>query len=137
MVPDGQRGERVALSFDEAGKQVLADYTAANVGEQVAVTVDTSVVSAPRIQEVIGDGEATITGQFTEEQARALASTLANRPLPVELTAESSDTETVVVERGWTALRIGLLAGGLILVLAVIAVVGYLISATRQRQPRL
>jgi preprotein translocase subunit SecD len=78
-----------------------------------------------------------ITGQFTEEQARALASTLANGPLPFELTVKSSDTETVAVERGWTLLRIWLGAAGLILAAMVIVVVGYLISATRHRQPRL
>ena len=127
----------VELTFDDIGTQVLADYTAANEGDQIAFTVDTAVESAPQIREVISDGQAMITGQFTEEQARVLASTLANGPLPFELTVKSSDTETVAVERGWTLLRIWLGAAGLILAAMVIVVVGYLISATRHRQPRL
>ena len=71
--------------------QKLADYTAANDAQEAAITVDTSVDSAPRIQQVISDGHAMITGDFTEEQARGLASALANGPLPVELTVASSD----------------------------------------------
>ena len=131
-LPDG-----VELSFDDTGTQVLADYTAANEGDQVALTVDTSVDAAPRIQQVISEGQVMITGDFTEEQARALASTLANGPLPVELTVASSDTETVAVERGWTLLRIWLAAAGLILAAMVVGVVWYLISSSRHRQPRL
>jgi len=131
-LPDG-----VELSFDDTGTQVLADYTAANEGDQVALTVDTSVDAAPRIQQVISEGQVMITGDFTEEHARALASTLANGPLPVELTVASSDTETVAVERGWTLLRIWLAAAGLILAAMVVGVVWYLISSSGHRQPRL
>lgn len=135
--PDRQRGEYlVKLSFDDVAKQKLAAYTTANDGQEVAITVDTSVDAAPRIRQVINDGQAMITGDFTEEQARALASTLANGPLPVELTVQSSDTETVAVERGWTLLRIWLVAASVVLAAAVIGGVGYLISASRHRQQR-
>lgn len=135
---DMQRGAYVVkLSFDDVAKQKLDAYTAANEAEELAITVDTSVDSAPRIRQVISDGHATITGDFTEHQARALASTLDNGPLPVELTVRSSNTETVAVERGWTLLRIWLVAAGVILAAVVIGVVGYLISASRRQQPRI
>lgn len=134
---DMQRGAYVVkLSFDDVAKQKLAAYTTANDGQEVAITVDTSVDAAPRIRQVINDGQTMITGDFTEAQARALASTLANGPLPFQLTVQSSDTETVAVERGWTLLRIWLVAAGVVLAAAVIGGVGYLISASRHRRQR-
>ncbi len=136
-VPDRQRGEyAVELSFDDVAMQKLAAYSAANDAQEVAITVDASVDSTPRIKQVTSDGQATITGDFTEGQARGLASTLANGPLLLELTAQSSVTETVAVERGWTLMRIWLVAAGVILAAVVIGVVGYLISASRRQQPR-
>jgi protein-export membrane protein SecD len=136
-VPDRQRGEyAVELSFDDVAVQKLAAYIAANDAQEVAITVDASVDSTPRIKQVISDGQAMITGDFTEGQASGLASTLANGPLLLELTTQSSVTETVAVERGWTLMRIWLVAAGVILAAVVIGVVGYLISASRRQQPR-
>jgi preprotein translocase subunit SecD len=126
--PDG-----VELTFDDAGTQVFADYTAAHQGDQIALTVDTSVDAAPQIQEGITEGRVMITAKFTDDQARALASTLANGPPPVELTVDSSETGTVAVERGWTLLRIWLAAAGVALVAAAIGL-GWYVVTSRPRQ---
>jgi SecD/SecF fusion protein len=61
------------------------------VGQRFAIILDGKVVSAPRINEPIAGGNASITGDFSEAQARNLASVLEN-PLqtPVVIEEERS-----------------------------------------------
>jgi preprotein translocase subunit SecD len=69
----------VTLSFTSNGTKAWADFTSANVGKQVALVLDGSVLSAPVINEPIFAGETEISGRFTQEQARQLADRLASR----------------------------------------------------------
>ncbi len=51
---DEQRDEyAVEVEFDPDATKVFARFTAANVGTQIAYTLDTRVISAPAIQEPI------------------------------------------------------------------------------------
>jgi len=69
----GQLGFEVAVSFDEAGTDVLARLTSANVGKHVAILVDGELVSAPRIAAPIVQGMAVINGNFDETEAKRIA----------------------------------------------------------------
>lgn len=125
---DVKRGEYVVdLQFDGDGSEVWADFTAANTGAQAAFVLDTKVISAPEIGEPIPGGRTQITGQFTAGNARALASLLNHDALPVSLKFESSKPETIPGQPGSTPLRIGLLAGGVVLSTALIGAVVYVV----------
>jgi preprotein translocase subunit SecD len=113
-------GYVVDLQFKPAAANTWADFTAAHVGEQTAFTLDSEVVSAPRINEAIPGGRTQISGgdpPFTASTARQLANVLKYGSLP--LSFESSEAQTVSATLGLTSLRAGLIAGaiGLILVL--------------------
>ena len=104
----------VNLQFKDEAAKTWADWTAANVGTQTAFTLDTQVVSAPRIIEAIPGGLTEITGAepgFTPDTAKQLANVLKYGSLP--LSFESSEAETVSATLGLASLRAGLIAGAI------------------------
>lgn len=104
----------VNLSFKDEAAKTWADWTAANTGTATAFTLDSQVVSAPRIIEPIPGGLTEISGGdpgFTPETARELANVLKYGSLP--LSFESSEAETVSATLGLASLRAGLIAGGI------------------------
>jgi len=112
----------VDVQFKSGAANTWADFTAAHIGTQTAFTLDSQVVSAPRIEEAIPGGRTQIHGQFTSSQARELANVLKYGSLP--LSFESSEAQTVSATLGLTSLRAGLLAGaiglGLVLVYSLL-----------------
>ena len=75
-LPDAGTGPAVGVVFTAVGAKKFADFTAAHVGEMAAILIDGRVTSAPTIRDPVTGGRATITGQFTEAQARKLAASL-------------------------------------------------------------
>src|SRR5438445_1177221 len=71
-------GWAVHLRFDSEGAKQFGNITAANVHHRFAIVLDGVIQSAPVIQDAIYGGDAQITGRFTEEEARGLASVLEN-----------------------------------------------------------
>ncbi len=126
----------VDVGFDPQATKIWADFTAANIGTQTAFVLDSKVVSAPQIQEVIPGGRTVITGNFTADQARDLAATLAGGYLPLTLIFESSQPTTLPGSTGSAAVRIGLGAGGIVLALALVGGVVYLVTSRRTRKAR-
>jgi preprotein translocase subunit SecD len=57
--------------------RTFGDWTAAHVGERLAVVVNGRVVFAPTIQAAITTGDVVIQGRYTEHQARDLLAQLA------------------------------------------------------------
>ena len=107
----------VNLSFKDDAATTWADWTAANTGTATAFTLDSQVVSAPRIIEPIPGGLTEISGGdpgFTPESSRELANVLKYGSLP--LSFESSEAETVSATLGLASLKAGLIAGGIGLV---------------------
>jgi preprotein translocase subunit SecD len=114
-------GYVVDLQFKPAAANVWADYTTAHVGEQTAFTLDSQVVSAPRINEAIPGGRTQISGgdpAFTAAKATQLANVLKYGSLP--LSFEASEAQTVSATLGLTSLRAGLIAGGIGLILVLL-----------------
>ncbi len=70
-------GSIIELSFTTAGAKTWADWTAANVGKQVAMVLKSRVLTAPTIQSAITGGETQISGKFTLPEARELARDIA------------------------------------------------------------
>ncbi|HEY2143468.1 MAG TPA: protein translocase subunit SecD, partial [Candidatus Udaeobacter sp.] len=111
----------VHLRFDPEGAKKFGDITAAHVHHRFAIVLDAAIQSAPVIQDAIYGGDAQITGRFTEEEARGLASVLEN-PLqtPVSIEEERSVSPTL----GLDSIRASILAGlvGLAITLVCVAV---------------
>jgi len=72
----------VSITFNGRGGSIFANLTGENVNKRMAIVLDGKVYSAPVIQEKIGGGRASITGQFTREEARDLAVVLRAGSLP-------------------------------------------------------
>jgi len=98
----------VGLRMNSEGAEKFGRLTADNIGGSIAIVLDGVVQSAPRINSAIYGGNASITGRFSEKEARDLASVLEN-PLsvPVEIFSESSASSTL----GADAIRSGIYAG--------------------------
>jgi preprotein translocase subunit SecD len=111
-------GNVVDVQFKSGAASTWADFTASHIGTQTAFTLDSQVVSAPRIEEAIPGGRTQIHGQFTQSQARELANVLKYGSLP--LSFESSEAQTVSATLGLTSLRAGLLAGAIGLALVLV-----------------
>ncbi|WP_222263643.1 protein translocase subunit SecD [Modestobacter marinus] len=101
----------VNLDFNSAGSAAWAEYTAANVGNNVAITLDGRVVSAPTINGVIAGGTTQITGNFSEAEATELANQLKYGALP--LTFTQATAQSISTELGSEQLRAGLIAGAI------------------------
>jgi preprotein translocase subunit SecD len=82
----------VALSFDRQGARIFERVTGENVHKRLAIVLDGKVYSAPTIQEKISGGRASITGQFSMEEAHDLAIVLraGSLPAPVDILSERS-----------------------------------------------
>lgn len=72
----------VNLKMRESGVTKFAEATTANVGKQISINMDDEMLSNPVVNEPIKDGQASITGQATEEEAKLLASMINNGALP-------------------------------------------------------
>ena len=75
-----------------AERNLFEDITAKNVGRRLAIVLDDTVYSAPRIQERIGGGRAVITGSFDIREARDLTIVLRAGALPAPVTIAEERT---------------------------------------------
>ena len=110
----------VNFELDSEGSDAFAEATTTAVSapspqNQIAIVVDRQVVSNPVVQDPITNGIGTISGNFTEETAKDLATVLNAGALPVELTRQS--VRTVSPTLGEESLQQGIAAGiaGLVL----------------------
>jgi|SRR3990170_4415304 len=81
----------IGIAFSSSGTDILAQYTAANVGHYLVIARDNSILSAPRIQSAISDGKAMIAGNFDKVAAEALAAQLTSGYLPYALVPIEED----------------------------------------------
>jgi SecD/SecF fusion protein len=76
--PDPIKGWVIIINFDGEGAEIFGKITTDNVGQQLAMMVDNEVISAPNLNEPILGGNCEISGKFTEQEARSLATALEN-----------------------------------------------------------
>src|SRR5437660_7452967 len=117
----GNEGWTVQLKFDSEGAKKFGQITEKSKGYRFAIVLDGRIQSAPVIRDAIYGGDAQITGRFSEQEARQLASVLEN-PLqtPVSIEEERSVSPTL----GLDSIRASILAGlvGLAITLVCVAV---------------
>jgi preprotein translocase subunit SecD len=110
----------VNLTFDSVARKTFAGVTQqianqtsplTNQQKQFAIVLDGKVISAPTVNGIINNGQAEISGSFTQTSAQALANSLKYGALPLKFEVP------VVSEQGPTLasdqLSAGLIAGGI------------------------
>ncbi|MFP5252697.1 MAG: protein translocase subunit SecD [Actinomycetes bacterium] len=126
-IPQGQVQWVVNLTFNREARETFAEVTrtianatSALTGQQkqFAIVLDGQVISAPVVNEPIPNGQAQISGDFSQEEAQTLANSLKYGALPLSFTVP------VVSEEGPTLagnqLSAGLWAGGIGLALVLV-----------------
>lgn len=102
----------VVLSMTDEGTEAFAEATQEaydNGNDTIAIYYDGELISVPRVNAVINDGQATIEGSMTYEEADSIASTIRIGGLNVELKEISS--EVVGAQLGQEAVSTSLMAG--------------------------
>lgn len=130
----------ISLRFNGEGKELFKKITQENTGEVLAIFLDGNVLTQPVIQQVITNGEAQITGQFSVEEAQTLARDLnfGALPVPIDLIETQVIGPTLgkeIIEQGAFALLIGLIGVCIFLVIwyrllglvASFALAGYIV----------
>lgn len=130
----GEAVSTARAAFEGAGWAVNVEFTgqgsgewdamaARYVGQQIAIVLDGVVQSAPTIQTAQFEGEAQITGDFSEGEAKDLALVLRFGALPVEL--EQISVQEVSPTFGRDQLDAGIVAGIVGLSLVALYVFAY------------
>ena len=104
----------IQLSFKGDATKTYGEASARMVTLQdplnrMAAVLDNRVIVAPSFNEAIPNGQASITGSFTIDSARALAQQLKFGALPISFTQQTETSIGAIL--GEEQLRIGLLAG--------------------------
>lgn len=116
----GDKGDSISVDFTSAGARIMGPLTMENQGQPLAIILDDVILSSPVIQEPFSTG-CSITGNFTQAEALALASALEN---PLENPIEIAFSNYISPTMGEASVRQGILSGvsGLILTLLFILV---------------
>ncbi len=75
----------VAFEMTDEGGKIFADFTRQNIGKFLTLVLDGKVISSPRINSEIPNGQGIIEGNFTIESANSLAVQLKYGSLPIPL----------------------------------------------------
>lgn len=117
--PDRPNTPGVSLRLTRQGGRIFADHTGNHIGEYLAMVLDDKVQSVPVIKTRIPAGTpASITGDFTDEQARDLAIMLRAGKLPAPMQVIEERTVGPSLGRDSIALGIrAMIVGGILVVL--------------------
>ena len=123
-VPQSQGDDAYIINFalKPTGAQKFGTWTAANVGQYMAVVLDDQVTSAPFIKSQISDS-GQITGNFTKDSSQGLALTLRSGALPAKLIY--LEERTVGPSLGQDSIRAGVTASLVGLLLVILFMVFY------------
>jgi preprotein translocase subunit SecD len=109
-VTQNQVGEyQVAFELNSAEAKTFANFTSSNIGNILAIVLDKEVISVPRINDAITDGQGVISGNFNQESANALAVQLRYGSLPIPL--KIIEVRTIGPSLGQDSLQKSLQAG--------------------------
>jgi SecD/SecF fusion protein len=103
-----QRGYEVSLRLTASGAEAFRKVTRDYINNRLAIVLDNEVVSAPNIQSEIPNGEAVITGNFTADEAKNLATVMEN---PLQTPVAIDETRTVSATLGQDSIFRGIAAG--------------------------
>jgi SecD/SecF fusion protein len=75
----------IGIKMNSEGAAIWRSLTANNIGKSIAIVLDGYVYSYPTVQNEIPNGNSSITGNFTESEAKDLASILKAGKLPAQI----------------------------------------------------
>jgi preprotein translocase subunit SecD len=111
----------VSLEIGGQGRQEFAKISRGLVGteKQFAIVLDGQVISAPTMEGTITNGQAQISGNFTEASAQSLATSLKFGSLPIAFEKEGTQIDVIGPSLAGNQLSAGIAAGiaGLLLVM--------------------
>ena len=117
----------VNLEFDPEGTTAFGNVTSrlfslTTPQNQFAIVLDGYIITAPATQAVITNGQAQITGNFTQETSTILADQLKYGALPIGFEVQSQ--ENISATLGEDSLQAGVIAGliGLLLVMVYMTI---------------
>ncbi len=124
---DGEYVYVVKLTLNDSGTEAFASATAALAGTSTPISIwmDETMISAPSVNEAITGGEAYITGDFTYDSAKSLASKINSGALPFKM--ETSSFKTISPTMGEGSLDAILLAA----LISFVAIAIYMIVLYR------
>ena len=108
----------VQLHLNETGAKSFAEATESHLQQVIYIIYDGEVVSAPKVQAVISDGNCIVEGMGSYEAAERLASTIRIGSLNLELQEISS--KVVSAKLGDNAVSTSLIAGAIGILLIII-----------------
>ena len=81
----------VSMSMNSEGARIWANLTKNNIGHAIAIVLDNYVYSAPNVNDEISGGSSQISGHFTPEDTKDLASVLnsGRMPAPAKIVQEN------------------------------------------------
>ncbi len=126
MTQDPETGEYkyiVSLKLSDEGKEKFAEATTRLVNQTISIWMDDVMISYPTVNEPITNGECSISGNFTSEEATQLASKIQAGALPFAL--EVSDFNSMAPTLGTQALDAMMMAG--VIAFVIIAVLMILV----------
>ncbi|MDD3284949.1 MAG: protein translocase subunit SecD [Patescibacteria group bacterium] len=114
----------VSIEFNDEGKDLFAEITGRNIGKPVAIFLDGSPISIPKVNEKISQGSAVISGNFTLPEAKQLAQRLnaGALPVPIKLISQQTVGATLGKESLDKSLNAGLIG---ILILTLFMIIYY------------
>ncbi len=74
---------QISMNMKPEGARKWKTITEKNIGRFIAISLDNKVYSAPRVNDAIGGGRSSISGNFTQEEAIDLSNILEVGKLPV------------------------------------------------------
>lgn len=106
----------VSLEFNDEGSKLFEEITSRNIGKPVAIFLDGYPISVPNVNEKITGGQASISGNFSIDEAKTLVKRLNSGALPVPISLVSQ--KTVEASLGAASINNSLQAGliGLLLI---------------------
>ncbi|MCX7725525.1 MAG: protein translocase subunit SecD [Chitinispirillaceae bacterium] len=113
---------KVDMELNSKGARRFASVTAANVNKFLAIVLDSTVYSAPRIIQKIPSGRAEITGSFTMQEAKNLAIVLraGALPAPVKIIEERTVGPSLGLDSIDKGIRAGIIGTILVFIFMII-----------------
>ena len=107
----------IAFELTDEGAKIFAEATAANLGKTISITLDGETISRATDNTVIAGGKGEITGNFTADEAKNLASLILSGALPLNLTQleVSAISATLGVEALDRAIQAGIIGVALVM----------------------
>ncbi|WP_036634458.1 protein translocase subunit SecD [Paenibacillus massiliensis] len=109
------------ISIKVKDKEKFAEITQRLIGKPLAIYLDEELLSAPEVRQALTDGSASISGNYTRDEANQLADTINLGALPLKLTEKYS--QSVGATLGQISLeqtiRAGLIGSVIILIFMV------------------